>query len=296
MDVSFIIVNWKTKDLVSQAIKSIKKYAVEFKWEIIVVDNNSQDGSVEHFKKAFPEVILIEKRENLGFGRANNAGIKVAKGDYIFFFNSDAYLIDNSLKKLINRARQIPGLGAIAPLILNEDRSIQQSSGYFPSLAKVFLWMTFIDDLPYGQYLKPYHIDHDSFYQKEHQLGWLTGAAILTPKNVIKKIGGFDPEIFMYGEDIDLCYRITKAGYKILIFPKSKIVHIGQGSSQRAPKNAIVGEYKEIIYLYKKFMPSSSLQILKFLLKMGALLRIFAFSILGRKELAKTYVEAFKVA
>lgn len=296
VDVSFIIVNWKTRDLVSQAIRSIEKHAKGFSWEIIVVDNNSEDGSVEHLKKNFPGIKLIAKKENLGFGRGNNEGVKEASGQYIFFFNSDAYLIDDSLIKLLERAKQIPDLGAIAPLILNPDRTIQQSGGFFPSLLKVFWWMTFVDDLPFGTILKPYHIDHDHFYKKEQAMGWLTGAAFMAPSEVVKKLNGFDEEIFMYGEDIDLCCRMGKLNLRILMSPVSRIVHMGQGSSGKLPKNAILGEYKGIIYIYKKYMSSYSLQILRFLLKMGALLRIFAFTLLGRKELAKIYAEAFKVA
>ncbi len=296
MDVSFIIVNYKTKELAAQAIESIKKYAKGFSYEIIVVDNNSKDSSVEYIKKKFPNVKIIAEKENLGFGRGNNVGIKQAKGAYIFFFNSDAYLIDESLEKLLKRAKEIKNLGAIAPLILNADRTIQQSGGYFPSLLKIFWWMTFLDDLPGGAMLKPYHIDHDSFYSKERNVGWLTGAAFMMLKTVIDKVGAFDPDIFMYGEDTDLCYRIKKAGYTVIVSPVAKIVHIGQGSSGKIPRNAILGEYKAIIYLYKKHRGSLSLQMARILLKIGALLRVLIFGLLGRKGLSKIYVEAFKLA
>ena len=156
--------------------------------------------------------------------------------------------------------------------------------------------MSFIDDLPGGSVLKPYHIDHDSFYKNEHELDWVTGAAFMIPKKVIEKVGTFDKDIFMYGEDVDLCYRIKKAGFKIIMNPQSKIVHIGQGSSGKIPKNAILGEYKTILYVYKKHMGTGSLQMARFLLKIGALLRVLVFSVLGRKELAKIYVEALKMA
>ena len=294
MEVTFIIVNYKTKELVARGIDSILKFAKGFAWEIIVVDNNSKDGSVEFLKKKYPNVKVVAEKENLGFGKGNNIGIKQAKGDYLFFFNSDAYLIDTSLSKLISRTREINNLGAISPLILNPDKSIQQSGGYFPTLLKIFLWMSFIDDLPGGAMLKPFHIDHDSFYTKERELDWITGAAFMVPSKVLKKVGDFDPDIFMYGEDVELCYRIKKAGFKIVMDPEAKIVHIGQGSSGKTPRSAILGEYKTILHVYQKHQGKGSLQMARIFLKIGGLLRTLVFSLLGRKELSQIYAEAVK--
>src|SRR3989344_4572803 len=110
INVSIIIVNYKTKALVAQAITSIQKFVTGFTYEIIVVDNASHDGSAEFLKKNFPTIELIESKENIGFGRGNNLGIKRAKGEYLFFFNSDAYLIDASILKLLQRAGEINNL------------------------------------------------------------------------------------------------------------------------------------------------------------------------------------------
>lgn len=295
MDVSFIIVNWNTKSLIVQAINSIYKYAKGFTYEIILVDNGSADGSTALVAKKFPKIKLLAQKENLGFAKGNNEGIKIARGEFIFLFNSDAYLIDESLKNLLKRAKEIPNLGAIAPLVLNVDKSIQQSVGFKPDLLRVILWMSFIDDLPFGDFLKPYHVDHDRFYKKEHQVDWLTGAALMVPKKVIGKIGMLDKEIFMYGEDVDWCMRIQKAGFDIYFSPVARLIHIGRGSSGKISKNAILGEYKGLIYLYNKHYGNFSLQILKLLLKIGALMRLTVFWIFGRKETAKFYAEALKM-
>lgn len=295
MDVSFIIVNWKTKKLTEQAIASIYKYAIDFTYEIILVDNNSQDGSIEFISGKFPKVKVIANKDNLGFAKGNNEGIKIAKGDFIFLFNSDAYLIDDSLVKLVKRAREIPNLGAIGPQVLNVDRSIQQSVGFQPDLLRVLLWMSFLDDLPFGDYLKPYHVDHDRFYKKEHTVDWLTGAAIMVPIKVIKKVGVLDSQIFMYGEDVDWCLRIKKAGLDIYFSPVSRLVHIGRGSSGQISKNAILGEYQGLIYIYKKHKSKLSLQIMRLLLKIGALARILVFNAISRKETADFYAQAIKM-
>lgn len=296
MDLSIIIINWNTKKLTTNCISSIYKFTKGINYEVIVVDNGSEDGSGDMVKEKFPQVKLILNKENFGFTKANNQGIKIAKGEYILLLNSDTYLIENSFKKLLYKAKSLSNLGALGPQLLNQDRSIQQSIGFFPHLAQIFFWMSFIDDLPGGQNLKPYHVDHDSFYKKEHQADWVTAAAILVPKSVIGRVGMLDEKIFMYGEEIEWCYRIKKAGFNIYFSPTAKIIHIGRGSSQKIPTKAFIGEYEGIIYFYKKYKGNISLQIVKVLLKIGALARIIIFGLFHKKDLAKSYVEVFKTA
>ncbi len=296
MDLSVIVVNWNTKKLLDICLDSIYKFTKSVTFEVIVVDNNSTDGSQEFVKKSFPKVKLIENKDNVGFAKANNQGIKLAKGEYIFLLNSDAYLIENSLEKLVHFAKEKKNLGIVGPLLINEDKSIQQSAGFIPNLLQIFFWSTFLDDLPFGYLLNPYHIDNDQFYRKERKVGWLSGAALLIPKKIIKITGPLDENIFMYGEDVEWCYRIEKSGHNIIFSPLTKIVHIGSGSSGKVSENAFLGEYKGLLYFYKKHKGHFSLQLLRMFLKMGALARIFIFQILGRKELAKVYAKAFKVA
>ncbi len=296
MDLSVIIVNWNTKKLLENCLKSIFKFTEDVNFEIIVVDNGSEDDSPNLVKEKFPQVKLIPNKENLGFTKANNQGIKIAKGKYILLLNSDTYLIENSFKKLVGEANKRKNLGALGPALLNENRSIQQSAGFFPHLPQVFLWMTFIDDLPGGSALKPYHVDHDSFYMRGREVDWVTAAAILVAKSVIKRVGPLDEKIFMYGEEVEWCYRIKKAGFTNFFSPTTKIVHIGRGSSQKIPTRAYIGEYKGIIYFYAKHRGKFSLQIARLFLKIGALARILIFGLLGRKELASSYAEVFKVA
>lgn len=303
MDLSIIIVNWNTKKLLENCLSSIYKFTHSDKgrkksinFEVIVVDNGSGDGSVKLVKTKFPQVKLIPNKDNLGFTKANNQGIKIARGKYILFLNSDTYLIENSFRKLLDKARSIgESLGALGPLLLNEDRSIQQSAGFFPNLPQIFWWMSFIDDLPGGTILKPYHIDHDGFYKRDQEIDWVTAAAILIPKAVIAKVGALDEKIFMYGEEVEWCYRIKKAGYKVYFSPGTQIVHIGRGSSGKISQNAIIGEYQGIVYFYQKHKNKVSLQIARVLLKIGALARILTFGAMGRKSLAKFYVEVLKM-
>ena len=296
MDLSVIIVNWNTTKLLEDCLRSIFNFTKDISFEVIVVDNGSKDGSQAMVKKKFPQVKLISNSNNLGFAKANNQGIKMAKGEYVLLLNSDTYLIENSFKKLVEKTNEFDELGALGPLLLNEDRSIQQSVGFFPHLPQVFWWMTFIDDLPGGTTLKPYHVDHDSFYKSKHEVDWVTGAAFLIPKKVIVTVGMLDEKIFMYGEDFEWCFRIKKTGFKVYFSPAAKIVHIGGGSVSKIRTNAYVGEFRSLMYFYKKYKSHASLQILRFLLKMGTLLRIVAFAIFGRIKTAKSYVEVLKMA
>lgn len=296
MDLSVIIVNWNTKKLLEDCLSSVFKFTNGIKFEVVVVDNGSNDGSREAVKKNYPQVRLITNQENLGFTKANNQGIKIAKGEYVILLNSDAYLIENSLKKLVDFAKEQNNLGAMGPLLLNVDRSTQQSVGFFPNLPQIFYWTTFIDDLPFGQLLNPYHIDHDSFYRKNQDVDWVTGAALMVPKSVINKVGALDEKIFMYTEEVEWCWRIKKAGFKILFTPETKIVHIGRGSSGKISPRAFIGEYQGLKYFYTKHKSLFALQILSVFLKIGSLARIIIFTLLGRTNLAKIYVEAFKVA
>ncbi len=296
MELSVIIVNWNTKKLLWDCLASICKFTQNVEFEVIVVDNNSNDGSRKMVKSRFPKVKLISNNDNLGFAKANNIGIKSATGKYILLLNSDTYLIENSLQKLVELAEKQENLGVLAPQLLNSDKSIQQSVGFFPDLPQVFFWMTFIDDLPFGQILKPYHVDHDVFYKSEQEIEWATGAAMFVPKNVIQKAGFLDEQIFMYGEDIEWCYRIKKAGFQIIYTPITKIVHIGRGSSGQISTKAFVGEFEGLKYFYTKHKSNFSLQILSILLKIGALARILLFGFLGRKDTARAYVKTFKVA
>lgn len=293
MDLSIIIVSFNTKELLEKCLTSFFRFLKGISFEVIVVDNASTDGSVQ-VAKSFKGVKVIENKKNLGFGTANNQGAKTAIGKWLFFFNSDAYLIDNSLPKLLERLNKDKKIGVAGPLILNTDRTIQQSVGFFPNLPQVFYWMSFLDDLPGGDLLKPYHVDHDGFYKKEQKVDWVTGAAMIARKDVFKKVNGFDEKIFLYSEDVDLCYKIKAAGFKIIFSPAAIVVHLGRGSHKGTNIGAIVGEYKGVLYFYKKYKGQAAQVILKILLKAGAILRIFVFGlVLRRSELLKAYWMAF---
>lgn len=295
MELSVIIVSYNTKDLLKQAIQSIR---LKSNWELIVVDNASSDGSVEMMKKEFPHALLIENKENLGFAKANNQGIHVAKGKFVLLLNSDTKVLENSLGELPAFLRANPRIGIASGQLQNENGSIQPQGGFLPRLSNIAFWMLFLDDIPIvGKRLWPYHVNDPKAFTVERRVGWVGGTAMMIRRKVLEKVGLLNEDIFMYGEDVEYCLRAHKAGFEVAITPKTKILHLGQRSSGGAPSRAWIGEFNALKYIFRKHKSQWEYPILRLLLKTGALLRIVIFGILqGRKDAYAAYKEAFFLA
>lgn len=221
IDVTIIFVNYKTKDLTINAINSVIEKTEGIEYEIFVVDNASNDGSIEAIEQKFPNIKIIKSPINGGFGYANNLAIKQASGKYILCLNTDTLLINNAIKIMFDFMEENSNAGACGGQLYNKDGTLQQSFGYYPSTP------TFL--LKYGLfrffYIKP------KLLKKEQQVDFIIGADLFLRKKTIEEVGLFDEEIFMYGEEVDLCYRIKQKYYKIFIIPNSKITHFGGQSS-----------------------------------------------------------------
>jgi len=304
VELSIIIVSFNTKKLLVNCINSIRKNVKNLEYEVIVIDNASTDGSVQaviNQQRQDPDIKLIGNRRNLGFGTANNQGMKIAKGKYILLLNSDTLILDGVLGEMVTWMRKHPDVGIASCALKNEDGSMQGTGGYFPTLIRVFSWMT-IQDLPFvDKFIKPFHPMHAKSFQKgtkffnsDKELDWLTGAFLLIRTEVIDKIGYFDKDYFMYVEETDYCYRAKRVGWKIYYLPKWSIVHYGGLSGKR--EEVILAEYKGIKTFYKKHYPSWQFPILRLFLKIGALGRMILFGILEGKYAIKTYVKAFQIA
>lgn len=225
MDVSVIIVNYNTKQLLSDCIKSIKEQTVGIEYEVIVVDNDSHDGSQEMLKRDFPWVRLIESKENLGFGKANNLGMKNANGKYFFLLNSDTILVNNAIKEFYDFSESHLGFGALGSILLDKDLKPCHSYGIFQSELK-----SLKDVLAkYLRFLKD-HVQQPSLISEPIEVDYITGADLWIPQNVFKNIGGFDPDYFMYFEEADWQLRMRKTGLDRLIIPGPRIIHLEGGS------------------------------------------------------------------
>ncbi len=233
-DLSIIIVNYNTKELLTQCLKSVlvSKMAA-YSMEIIVVDNSSTDGSAETVKKNFSNVKIIQLSENAGFSAGNNAGVKKAGGAYVLLLNSDTKVNADTLKNMIDFMKEHPDVGAATCKLLLPDGAMDPachrgfptpwaSFTYFSGLERLFPQSSF-----FGQY-------HQGFKDltKPHEIDSPSGAFFLVRRNVIDKVGLLDEDFFMYGEDLDWAYRIHEAGWKIYFNPEVSTLHLKKQSGR----------------------------------------------------------------
>lgn len=322
MILSVIIVSYNTKDLTLQTVDSVfdsvsKSKKIAGQTEVIVVDNDSNDNSVSELKtykeKTKINLTIIQNKNNDGFGVANNIGLTKAQGKYILFLNSDTIVRNNALEKLVQRFEtpqedlspedNYSNLGIIAPVLLNTDLTYQPQGGALPTLFSLSTHMFFLDDLPLiGKYLLSTQQTGKAnsltleYLDKETKLiprDWVGGTALFTSQKVLKDIGAFDPNIFMYGEDVELCLRAKHHHYDIGIDPTARIIHLQNASSSSG--NAIKGEFLGYKYIFAKHYSSSTAALAKIILQIGALLRIFLFGILlQQKQKAEIYKSVLK--
>ncbi len=298
MILSIIIPSFNTKKLLQNCLQSIFGQTKQIRFEVMVVDNASTDGSISMVKQKFPQVKLITNSQNLGFAQANNQGIKKAQGKYILFLNSDTVVLDQAIEKTLTFIKEQQQVDILGCQLLNQDKSIQPSAGFFPYLSRVFNWMFFVDELPFlKKIIKPYQQSRLSFYQKDQQPDGVTGAFMLIKKQVFDQVKGFDGKFFMYSEEVDFCYQAFKAGFKTWFYSDAQVIHLKGRSSTEGFKTAVLGEYQGIKKFYQKNYPQWQLPILRLYLKIGALLRILIFGILkGDNEKKEIYEKAFQMA
>lgn len=261
MKLSIVIVNFNTFDLTFRAISSILKTEQKFSFEIMLVDNASSDDSLQKLEKTFQRLILEGKikiftnSENLGFSKANNICICKAQGEYILLLNSDTKVLDNTLELCINRIEkeniEVLKVGALGCRLILEDGSLDHACKRgFPTPCASFFYFTRLDKLNPKRFGK-----YDALQLNEYQTGEvdaISGAFMLIPKKVLNEVGTLDESFFMYGEDLDLCFRIKKAGYKILYEPAGTVVHYKGGSGGENNIRVVNEFYNSMWLFYRK--------------------------------------------
>lgn len=232
MDLSIIIVNYKSSHHVLKCLHSIEKCKMHINYEIIIVDNASNDGSKEEILLAYDKVIWIQSNYNSGFARANNMGIKVAKGQNILLLNSDTIILDNAIEQTVLKFNQDKQYAACGVQLKNLDGTNQFSGAKFIiGGINHFLPLPYFGDLirKIGYYIKI--SQHNVFTViNDTEVDWIVGAFLLTRKSVIEKVGLLDENFFIYAEEVEWCSRIKKIGPMIL-YHQPKVIHIGGGTS-----------------------------------------------------------------
>lgn len=230
-EVSVIVVNWNTRDILRDCLASIAQHLSAVSHEVILVDNASSDGSAEMVAQEFPWTRLIRNAENVGFARANNQAMRAARGSWFLLLNSDARLVDDSVAGLLARVRAEPRLGVAHCRLVFEDGRLQHTTYRFPALG-----LALLEGFGLYKLLPPARrtaalLGGYWSQDEERDVDWVAGAFMTFPREVFETTGGFSEEYFMYGEDMEWCYRIRDAGYRIRYYPQATVVHRDHSSA-----------------------------------------------------------------
>jgi GT2 family glycosyltransferase len=275
---SIIIVNWNTRDITLNCLRSIGENVAGLGYEVIVVDNASTDGSRQAISKEYPAVTLIANETNVGFGRANNQAMRVAHGRYLLLLNSDTVIIDDSIQRLVECLEGHPETGVAACKLLFEDRELQCSCYRFPSMRIAILeelaLYKFLPRRRQGEILLTGYWPHD----RERDVDWVSGAVMLLRREVFEETGGFDETIFMYGEDMEWCMRIADIGWAIKFVPDCEIVHLSHKSADLMyGEKRIALCHQRFFEIYQRrsgYLASKTMMLLK---ATGAFIRVCYF-------------------
>lgn len=284
LDLSIIIVNYNVKEFLQNLLHSIEKASSNISKEIIVIDNASDDGSVEVIKEKFPTVNLIENKKNVGFGSANNQGLAVAKGDFILFINPDCIVSEDTIDKMLLFFKEHPECGLAGCKILNSDGTLQLACRRsFPGPWTSFTKVTGLSNLfPKSKIFARYNLTYLD-ENKTYEVDAVSGSFMMMRKEVYKKVGGFDEQFFMYGEDLDLCYRVQKSGFKVFYVHSTQVIHYKGESTKRSNLDETKLFYDAMHLFVKKHL--SSFPLVELILRSAIGFRkLFAF--LGKRKIA----------
>jgi len=235
-DVSIIVVAWNVRKLLYDCLKSVYDQTEGVDFEVIYVDNASEDGSVDMVKSEFPQVKIIENSQNEGFIKANNQAIQIAQGRYVLLLNSDTIVLDNAIEKIVKFADAHPEAGVVGCKVLNPDKTLQRNCFMYPSVLNMFLSATYLYKI----------FPKSRFFGRERMTWWdfdyasevetICGSCSLVQKKAIEQVGLMDEAYFVYGDDPDWCYRFKKNGWKIMFTPGAQIIHYGGQTTRQMAK------------------------------------------------------------
>ncbi len=272
IELSIIIVSWNTRELLARCLESVYATMQGRTFEVLVVDNASRDGSAQMVREQFPQVRLIENRENVGFARANNQALRESHGDYLLLLNSDTLVLPDAVEALLAFMERYSSVGACGPRLLSADGSVQVSCGQLPTFSRLLFDLTGLsrfnghDDFPAGD--------------SARRVGWIQGACLLIRRETIGDVGLLDEDYFMYTEEVDWCYRASVVGWGLCYVPASRVIHYGGQSAARAPVQKRAQLYGSKLLFVRKHYGWPLYALLKVATKTAALLKLGASGIL----------------
>jgi len=273
---SIIVVNYNVKYFLEQCLNSVRRASGQLDVEVIVVDNNSVDSSVQMVREKFPEVKVIANKDNPGFAKANNQAMRIAGGEYILLLNPDTVLEDDTLNKTIAFMDEHPDAGGLGvKMIDGKGKFLPESKRGLPTPTVAFYKIFGLSKFfPKSKIFGRYHLGY--LDQEEiHEVDVLSGAFMLLRKSVLDNIGLLDETFFMYGEDIDMSYRIVKAGYKNYYFPETRIIHYKGESTKKGSVNYVFVFYNAMIIFARKHFSHKNARLFSMLINLAIYFRAF---------------------
>ena len=274
--IAVIIVNYNVEFFLEQCLNSVQKALENVSGQVFVIDNNSIDGSVEMVERKFPQFNLIANKDNKGFSKANNQGILLADAEYILLLNPDTVVEEDTFSKVIEYMDAHPKTGGLGVRMLDgKGQFLPESKRGLPSPAVAFYKIFGLSKLfPKSKKFGQYHAGHLSEFET-NEIDILSGAFMLMRKEAIDKVGLLDEAFFMYGEDIDLSYRIQKGGYNNVYFPETRIIHYKGESTKKSSVNYVFVFYKAMIIFAKKHFSQKNAKLFSFFIHLAIYFRAF---------------------
>lgn len=273
VDVSVVVVSWNLLDLLRNCLEHIRCHHGSLSIETIVVDNGSSDGAVEMIERDFPEVRLIRNESNLGFSHASNQGMEVATGRYIILLNNDALLFKDALPRLVQFMDSHPDAGSCGPRVINRDGTLQvRSKGFYPSIPRALSQFFIPRFWGLGSRANAFYISDDSTEVRE--VDWLCGCALMARREAVEAVGLLDEEVFMclgysYCEDIDWCYRMSHAGWKVMYVPEAVVLHYGGETMKKLKGKVVAAHAIGLMNFFSKYHGRSSSLVFKLIISVG---------------------------
>jgi GT2 family glycosyltransferase/lipopolysaccharide/colanic/teichoic acid biosynthesis glycosyltransferase len=281
-DLSLIIVNWNTRDFLDKSLESIFRTTKDISFEIIVVDNNSKDDSVNMIKEKYPDVKIIANKKNEGFAKANNRGIKKSKGAYILLLNPDTLLMGEPLSMLVDFMKKNDDIGVCGCKVLNKDGSIEPACrrGIPTPKAALYRFIGLNKIFAKNPRFAKYNLSHLNPH-KISEVDAISGSFFMLKREVIEKTGLLDETFFLYGEEIDWCYRIKNSGWKIVYNPNAEIIHYKGGSSRQNKLRSFYEFYHSMFIFHEKHFSDKSSAAVNMFVKIGIILRAISLSFIN---------------
>jgi len=259
-EVTLIILNWNTFDLVEACLWSIRRTTAGLDLEVMVVDNGSTDGSAERIERQYPDVRVVKNGRNLGFAAGNNRGVELSDSPFVLLLNSDAQLEVGSLQAILDLAKRNPRAGLVGARLVYPDGSFQAAYTPFPNLIQEMLILTGLGRLFYGAW---YPSRGSQITREQMVAGYVEGACMLVRREAYLQAGGLDANYFMYAEDVELCYRMREEGWQVWYQPISRVIHLGGGSSRSRKPQREADLYRSRVQFFRRHYGKVSADLLK---------------------------------